>query len=311
VADIVVRPVARLPVPGRTDLVEDLDLLSGGCAANTAAVVAKLGAEARLAAVIGQDILGDAVLADLKAAGVCLDPVVRYAATPTTAALVMVGPTGERSFFYRAGGTDLLANQHLPDAVLKTASIIHVGGAMKLINLDLPKLLERAKSFGCVTSLDTDWDVHDNWMKKLAGALPKLDYLLTNQEEAAMLTGKEAPGEAARDLLARGPQAVVVKRGEHGALLATRSGVTEFPAFSVKVRDTTCAGDCFAAGFLFGISRGWPLDESLRLANAAGALCTTQISHRAITSLNDLQQLIETQFLAPTLDPQPSTLNQP
>ena len=302
VADIVVRPVARLPVSGRTDLVEELELLSGGCAANTAAVLAKLGAETRLAALIGQDILGDAVLADLKAAGVSLDTVVRDAAAPTTAALVMVSPTGERSFFYRSGGTDLLTNHHLPDTVLKTASLVHVGGAMKLLKLDLPELLQRAKSFGCVTSLDTDWDVHGNWMRKLEGALPKLDYLLTNEEEAAMLTGKEAPRKAALDLLARGPKVVVVKRGECGALLATRSGVTEFPAFRVTVQDTTCAGDCFAAGFLFGISRGWPLDESLRLANAAGALCTTQISHRAITSLNDLQRLIETQSLAPTLN---------
>jgi sugar/nucleoside kinase (ribokinase family) len=302
VADIVVRPVDRLPVSGRTDLVEELELLSGGCAANTAAVLAKLGADTRLAALIGQDILGDAVLADLKAAGVRLDTVVRDAAAPTTAALVMVSPTGERSFFYRSGGTDLLANHHLPDTVLKTASLVHVGGAMKLLKLDLPELLQRAKSFGCVTSLDTDWDVHGNWMRKLEGALPKLDYLLTNEEEAAMLTGKEAPRKAALDLLARGPQAVVVKRGEHGALLATHSGLAEFPAFRVKVQDTTCAGDCFAAGFLFGISRGWPLDESLRLANAAGALCTTQISHRAITSLNDLQHLIETQSLAPTLN---------
>ncbi|MGD0261364.1 MAG: carbohydrate kinase family protein [Verrucomicrobiota bacterium] len=311
VADIVVRPVARLPVSGRTDLVEDLQLLSGGCAANTAAVLAKLGAETRLAALIGRDILGDAVLADLKAAGVRLEAVVRDAAAPTTAALVMVSPTGERSFFYRRGGNEQLANHHLPDTVLKSASLVHVGGAMKLINLDLAELLERAKSFSCVTSLDTDWDVQGDWMKKLAGALPKLDYLLTNQEEAAMLTGEQAPRDAARKLLARGPQAVVVKRGECGALLATPSGVTEFPAFRVKVRDTTCAGDCFAAGFLLGISRGWPLDQSLRLANAAGALSTTQISHRAITSLNDLQRLIETQSLPATLNPQPSTRNRP
>ena len=92
VADIVVRPVSRLPVSGRADLVEELDLLSGGCAANTAAVLAKLGVETRLAAVIGQDILGDAVLADLKAAGVRLDAVVREATAPTTAALVAGGP---------------------------------------------------------------------------------------------------------------------------------------------------------------------------------------------------------------------------
>jgi sugar/nucleoside kinase (ribokinase family) len=311
VADIVVRPVARLPVSGRTDLVEDLELLSGGCAANTAAVLAKLGADTQLAALIGRDILGDAVLADLKTAGVRLDAVVRDAAAPTTAALVLVSPAGERSFFYRGGATDLLANQHLSDTVLKTASLLHVGGAMKLINLDLPELLRRAKSFGCLASLDTDWDVHGNWMNKLAGALPQLDYLLTNQEEAAMLTGDQSPRDAARHLLARGPQAVVVKRGECGALLATRSGVAEFPAFRVQVRDTTCAGDCFAAGFLFGISRAWPLDQSLRLANAAGALSTTQISHRAITSLDDLQRLIETQSLSPTPNPPRPALHQP
>ena len=310
VADVVVRPVSRLPVCGRADLVEELDLLSGGCAANTAAVLAQLGVDTRLAAVIGQDILGDAVLADLKTAGVCLEAVTRVAAAPTTATLVLVAPNGDRSFLYRSGGTDLLANHHLPDAVLKGASVLHVGGALKLVKLDLAELFQRAKAFGCVTSLDTDWDVHGNWMRRLEGALPKLDYLLTNEEEAAMLTGWPTPRDAARDLLAGGPQAVVVKRGAFGALLATRSGCTELPAFSVEVRDTTCAGDSFAAGFLFGITRGRALEESLRLGNAAGALCTTQISHRAITSFNDLQRLVDAQPLAPTRDPRPLTLNQ-
>ena len=51
--------------------------------------------------------------------------------------------------------------------------------------------------------------------------------------------------------------------------------------------DTTCAGDSFAAGFLLGISRGLPLEQSVRLGNAAGGLCTTQISHRGITWLED------------------------
>ncbi len=125
-----------------------------------------------------------------------------------------------------------------------------------------------------------------------------LDYLLTNREEAAMLTGKEVPRDAARELMARGPQAVVVKCGELGALLTTRRGTTEITAYRVKVRDTTCAGDSFVAGFLLGLSRGWPLDESLQLANAAGALCTTQIGHRAITSLEGALELIKTQSLS-------------
>src|SRR6266446_4036583 len=104
VADIVVRPVEALPVPGRTSFVEEFELISGGCAANTAAVLAKLGAEARLAALIGQDTLGDAALADLKKAGVNLEAVRRENFVPTAAAIVLVSPNGERSFFYRGGG---------------------------------------------------------------------------------------------------------------------------------------------------------------------------------------------------------------
>jgi sugar/nucleoside kinase (ribokinase family) len=71
--------------------------------------------------------------------------------------------------------------------------------------------------------------------------------------------------------------------------------VAEYPAYRVKTVDTTCAGDAFVAGFLFGVVSGRPLDEAVRLGNAAGALCTTQISHRGITSLDDVRRLIEAQ----------------
>jgi sugar/nucleoside kinase (ribokinase family) len=293
VADMVVRPVNNLPFPGRTDLVEELKLLAGGCAANTAAVLAKLGIESRLATLIGQDSLGDAALADIKTAGVQLDAVLRDSALSTSAVIVVVSSTGQRSFLYREGGNEELSNHHVSDAVLRAARIVHVGGAMKLMKLDLGELMKRGKSCGCTTSLDTDWDPRGNWMRRLEGALPNLDYLLTNQEEAAMLAGEEAPSEAARALLALGPKAVVVKRGEHGALLATSAGVSEFPTYPVAVRDTTCAGDSFVAGFLLGVHQGWPLEEAMCLANAAGALCTTQVSHRAITSLEDTRRLIQ------------------
>ncbi|MGO8747482.1 MAG: carbohydrate kinase family protein [Thermoguttaceae bacterium] len=295
VADIVVRPVDALPAPGRTDLVDELQLLSGGCAANTAAVLAKLGADARLAASIGQDALGDAALADLRAAGVRLDAVVRGQEAPTSSAIVLVGSSGERSFFYRNGGNERLTDSHVADGLFAAARVVHVGGAMKLLKLDLARLVKRAKSFGCITSLDTDWDVHGRWLRALEDVLPAIDYLLTNEEEAAMLSGREDPCAAARELLARGPHAVVVKRGERGAMLATPSGITEFPAYRVAVLDTTCAGDAFAAGFLLGVCRGWALDQAMRLANAAGALCTTAISHRGILSLQQAQHLIDSQ----------------
>src|SRR5512136_1316900 len=89
VADIVVRPVNALPFPGRTTPVDELDILSGGCAANTAAVLAKLGADARLAALIGRDAFGDAALADQIAAGVNVDAVTREEGVLTSVAIVL------------------------------------------------------------------------------------------------------------------------------------------------------------------------------------------------------------------------------
>jgi sugar/nucleoside kinase (ribokinase family) len=295
VADIVVRPVDELPPAGRTRPGEEMELVSGGCAANTAAVLAKLGADARLSALIGRDALGDAALADQAAAGVDISAVVRCGDLRTSAAVVLVDGAGQRSFYYRAGGCEKMANRHVPDDALRTARLVHVGGAMKMLDLDLAELMGRAKSFGCATSLDTDWDIYGNWMRKLESALPRIDYLITNEEEAAMLSGKEAPEAAARELLTYGPAAVAVKRGERGALLGTRDGVAEFPACRVDVRDTTCAGDAFAAGFLLGVGLGRPLDESVRLGNAAGALCTTALSHRGVASLDAVRRLIEGQ----------------
>jgi sugar/nucleoside kinase (ribokinase family) len=295
VADIVVLPVEELPPVGRTRLVEEMELFSGGCAANTAGVLAKLGASARLVALVGLDPLGDAALADQAAAGVDVSAVARSGDLPTSAAIVLVDGAGQRSFYYRAGGCEKLANRHVPDAAMKAARIVHVGGAMKMLDLDLAELLGRAKAFGCATSLDTDWDIYGNWMRKLESALPMIDYLITNEGEAAMLSGKENPAAAAGKLLKFGPKAVAVKRGERGALLAVKDGVTEFPAYRVEVRDTTCAGDAFAAGFLLGASQGRPLDESVRLGNAAGALCTTALSHRGVTSFTAVRRLIEAQ----------------
>jgi sugar/nucleoside kinase (ribokinase family) len=297
VADIVVRPVNGLPYPGRTELVQDLQICSGGCAANTASVLAKLGAEVRLAALIGEDFLGDAALAELKQTGLCLDTVVRCSTESTSSVIVLINSAGERSFLYRNGGNEKLANSHLPDAVLKSARIIHVGGALKMLHLDLGELFLRAKSFGAITSLDTDWDPNGFWMKRLREALPKTDYLITNQEEAAMLAGKEDQREAARELLNCGAQVVIVKRGEQGSMLFSRKTEIALPAFRVQIRDTTCAGDSFVAGFLFGLSRGSPLAEAMRLGNAAGALCTTQLSHRGVTSLADVLGLIQAQPL--------------
>ncbi|HOM71032.1 MAG TPA: carbohydrate kinase family protein [Armatimonadota bacterium] len=286
VADIVVRPVDQLPHCGQADPVEELKLVAGGCAASTACVLAKLGVETSIAGMVGRDSFGDIALSDVASCGVNISGVVRDAVVPTSAVIVIVRSDGERSFLYREGGNERLESDMISDEVISKAKYVHIGGGMKLSSLNMAEFLSRARRFGCITTLDTDWDVSGKWMSALESSLSKVDYLLTNEEEGSKLTGVEDPIEIGRKLLSAGPKAVIVKRGPLGAVAVTDERIEEFPAFEVQVVDTTCAGDSFAAGFLVGLSQGWDIAKSVRLANATGALCTTQISHRGIVSLS-------------------------
>lgn len=81
--------------------------------------------------------------------------------------------------------------------------------------------------------------------------LSQVDGVIINDDEAAMLTGKSDAVSAANALLAAGPRFVIVKKGEHGAILKHADGVVALPAWpSMDVVDPTGAGDSFAGGFM-------------------------------------------------------------
>lgn len=292
VVDILVRPVDGLPVPGTANRVADIQFAAGGGAANTACVLAKLGNPVTAVGLLGGDQLGDLVLKALQDDGVTTTEMKREESLSTAAVIVLVGSDGERSFLYREGSNEHFSNKHIAPDAFRDATILHVGGAMKLPALDLAALFTRAHAHGCRTSLDTDWDTDGRWMTRLRPALPHVDYLLTNEKEGKMLTGHDEPLAIGRALQALGPPVVVVKCGARGALLVTPELEQAFPTIPVPVLDTTCAGDAFVAGFLTGICRGWSLAQTMRIANAAGALCTTRLSHRAVVSLAAVEALL-------------------
>jgi sugar/nucleoside kinase (ribokinase family) len=109
----------------------------------------------------------------------------------------------------------------------------------------------------------------------LLGIMQDVDVMLLNDEEAAMLTGKTDLDAAARAVLDLGPDLVVVKRGEQGALVVSPGFTFPVPAFPVAaVRDPTGAGDSFAGGFL-GYLASAPeprSEEAIRTAVLHGAV---------------------------------------
>lgn len=87
-------------------------------------------------------------------------------------------------------------------------------------------------------------------LNDLKAVLKKVDVVLINETEAMMLTGAQNAIEAARKVVALGPKALVIKRGEYGFVMYTQEGYFMLPAFPLeKVVDPTGAGDTFAGGF--------------------------------------------------------------
>lgn len=98
-------------------------------------------------------------------------------------------------------------------------------------------------------------DTMDLWINvakpELLSLLKQVDGLVLNYDEAELLTGKKNPVTAGRQILELGPRFVVIKKGEHGALLVHRDGLAALPAYPAeKVVDPTGAGDSFAGGMM-------------------------------------------------------------
>ncbi len=124
-------------------------------------------------------------------------------------------------------------------------------------------------------------DTMDLWIDtegdELGKTLAAVDGVIINDGEARQLTGQANLVAAGEDLLARGPRFVVIKKGEHGAMLVTSESITAVPAFPTKdVRDPTGAGDSFAGGMLGYLDRCGADDaDALRRAMVRGTVAAS------------------------------------
>jgi sugar/nucleoside kinase (ribokinase family) len=293
VADLVARPVTDLPPRGELALVEQMELHSGGCAVNTGIALAKLGCNVAVLGKVGQDGLGDFVCNVLGRYGIDTHGVVRDPVTNTAATMVMVDPEGERSFLHYLGANASLCVDDVDFDVVKRARILHVAGSFLMPTLDglqTAEVLKRAHELGVKTSLDTAWDATGRWLSIIEPALSHIDYFVPSLEEASQIAGDNEPEQVADFFLGYGVDIVALKMGARGCFIKSAERAIRLRAYDVPVIDATGAGDCFAAGFLAGLSLGWDLERTARLANAAGAACVTAMG--ATTGVRSLEHTL-------------------
>jgi ribokinase len=267
--------IPAFPAPGGDALATQAQWQAGGSAANTAAVLAKLGQASRLLARVGSDAWAGQALAALRQAGVDTAAIQHDPAAPTGLFFITVTPDGERTMFGWRGANVRLDPGAIEPA-LASAGWLHLSGYALL---EAPqreaalRALALAGARGVPASLDVGRFPALQQPELVRELLPRLALCVLDLEAARTLVGEVAgPAEAAQALTAAGVGLAGLTLGAQGAYLRSGPEALSQPAFPVAVADTTGAGDAFSAGLIFAQLRGLSLPAAGRLAAALGAL---------------------------------------
>ena len=298
VADIIAKPVDDIPASGRLELIDTVELHTGGCAANAAINMAKIGLNVTLGGKIGNDFFGSSISHMIKSEGVDISGVVAGKKSITSSSIVLSHSSGERSFLHCFGANAEFKDTDINLEIINEANIIFIAGALLMPAFDgesCAKVLEYAKKSGKYTVMDTAWDSQGRWMEVIKPCLRFIDYFIPSYEEAAKLSGKENPEEIADYFLSQGVKVAVIKLGKDGCFIKTKGNNKHtIPTYAhIKAVDTTGAGDSFAAGFITGLVKGWSLYDCGRFANAVGAHCVMSIgASSGIRKLEEIQEFM-------------------
>jgi sugar/nucleoside kinase (ribokinase family) len=255
----------------------------GGSAANTAAWLGSLGVPCMFAGRVGADSFGKDDDAALHSHGVTL----RVSTDPDVATgvcLVLVSPDGERTMIPSAGANATLTEDHLGTDLLTAIDHLHLSGYTLLNDRGRSAAqfaLALAAEVGASVSVDaaSAAPIRRVGAERFLSWLPSGSLLLANSDEVAALAPDLEQSAGVSRLVDHG-LTVVIKKGPDGALLAVGDERRSVPADLVPVRDSTGAGDAFAAGLLAGRRLGCGLVESVRRGNALGARAVTSLGAR-------------------------------
>ncbi len=273
--DLIVR-TPRMPRVGETLAGSGFLPCHGGKGANQAVMAARLGASVAMVGRVGNDLHGQQIKQNLTDHGIDGRHILVDEGLPSGVAVILVDDDARNCIVVVAG-----ANGALTPADVRQASAVVASSAVLLCQLEVPlettaEALHLARASGVRTVLNP----------APARPLPPevlalVDVLVLNETELEMLAGMpvgraEDVGPAVAATFGRGPDLVVVTRGEHGAVVFDRGAATVIAPFAVEAVDTTGAGDAFVGSLAVFLAEEVGFAEAAQRASAAAALSVTR-----------------------------------
>jgi len=267
--------------------------VSGGSAGNTMAGFASLGGRGAYIGKVCNDQLGSVFRHDITAAGVhfATDPL--HGGAPTARCLILVTPDAQRSMNTYLGACVELGPEDIDEELIAGSQVTYLEGYL----WDPPRAKEAfLKAAGAAhaagrkvsLSLSDSFCVHrhhDEFMDLVAN---HVDILFANEHEIGALYGTDDIAVAVEAVKGH-CEVAALTRSEKGAVIVAGGQVFEVPAAPVaRVIDTTGAGDLYAAGFLYGYTRGLAPEVCGRLGAIAAAEVISHVGARPEVSLADL-----------------------
>jgi len=253
--------------------------VSGGCAGNTAAGVASLGAQAAFIGKIASDALGRTFRHDITAAGVAFPTACLEGGPATARSMILVTPDGERTMNTFLGACQELTPADIDGAVVASAATTYLEGYL----WDPPKAkdafrkaatLAHAAGRRVALTLSDSFCV-DRFRDEFLGLIRdrSVDLVFANEGEIRSLY-QTADFDTAVAAARADCRLCAITMGERGSLVVTHRETHHVPARPIdRIVDLTGAGDLYAAGFLTGLARDFPLAKCARL----GGLCAAEV----------------------------------
>lgn len=280
VADHVCTPIPHLPAAGELVMADGMLLTIGGCAANAAVDLARMGVRVAVSGRVGRDVFGRVVTELLREAGVDTTGVRSSASADTSQTLIVNVAGQDRRFIHTFGANREYSPADLPAELPPGCRVLYVGGYLVMPGLTQDQLVpvfRAARARGVRVVLDIVVPGPGDYVSQLDRLLPHVDVFLPNSHEGELITGENDPLRQAESFHRLGAGTAIVTCGGAGSVLVAPGLRLRAGAFRVPYVDGSGGGDAFDAGYIYGLLRGLGPEDCLRYASALGASCVRAV----------------------------------
>ena len=272
----------------------------GGSCPNTMITLRALGTETTLAGGVGTDEYGSLYKEKLRKNGVHDETIVFDAVTGTS--IILLTPDKERTMNTYLGANRLFDEGNVNIKSLMNADLFYFTGYMwdtESQQRAIRKVLDKKKEYGFKVAFDiADPFAVGRYRQTFFDIIKEyVDIVFANSEEARYLIDNYDAYECAKSIGKLCPVAIV-KNGKKGSYISENGNIYEIPVYGTsKPVDTTGAGDTYASGFLYGVQKGYGVEDSGKIASILAGEIINQIGAQFnVEKSRELKRYLEKNF---------------